>query len=203
MKARLTAPLTILAILGLLFLLPPERTLGDVIKLVLLHGALVRVGLIAFALAGALGAICLFTTQPHWLRWCQATQVTALLFWLGNVISSSIATKWAWGEWIAWSEPRVWATIHITWMALACLLLTRWVNQRSFTALANLAVAGISWGLIKGATLVRHPFDPIGSSNVWLYQALYGAMVILLLVAGWQFARWLQYSHWLIADQQT
>lgn len=201
MKARLPALLTILVILILLFLLPPERTLGDVIKLVLLHGALVRVGLIAFALAGVLGAICLVSAQPQWLRWCQATQVTALLFWLGNGISSSIATKWAWGEWIAWSEPRVWATIHITWLALACLLLTRWVNQRSFTALANIAVAGVSWGLIKGATLVRHPFDPIGSSNVLLYQALYSAMVIMLLVMGWQFARWLQHSQFLSTDQ--
>lgn len=203
MKARLFALLTLLAVLVLLFLLPPERTLGDVIKLVLLHGALVQVGLIAFAIAGVLGLICIFTSEAVWLRWCQATQVTALLFWLSNGIASSIATKWAWGEWIAWSEPRVWATIHVTWLALACLALTFWVDQRSFTGLANLIVAGLSWGLIKGASLVRHPFDPLGSSNVLLYQALYGAMILVMLAAGWQIARWLQESRLLPASRQS
>ncbi|MEZ4673375.1 MAG: hypothetical protein R2932_03930 [Caldilineaceae bacterium] len=56
-----------LAILLLLFLLPPERTLGDVIKLVLLHGAPVRAALIAFASAGLL-LLCLFSPSPRWPR---------------------------------------------------------------------------------------------------------------------------------------
>lgn len=86
----------------------------------------------------------------------------------------------------------MWATLHVTWLSLACLVLVLWVNQRTFTGLANLVVAGLSWGLIKGATLARHPFDPLGSSNVVLYQTLYLAMVAVLFVAGWQFAHWLQ-----------
>lgn len=195
--------LTPLAILVLLFLLPPERILGDVIKLVLLHGALVRAGLIAFAIAGLLGMICLVSANPLWQRWCVAIQVAAILLWLGNVVSSSIATKLSWGEWIAWSEPRVWATLHVTWLSLACLVLVLWVNQRTFTGLANLVVAGLSWGLIKGATLVRHPFDPLGSSNVVLYQTLYLAMVAVLLVAGWQFAHWLQNNRLLRLGSQS
>jgi len=195
--------LTPLAILVLLFLLPPERILGDVIKLVLLHGALVRAGLIAFAIAGLLSVICLVSTNPIWQRWCVAIQIAAILLWLGNVISSSIATKLSWGEWIAWSEPRVWATLHVTWLSLACLMLVLWVNQRIFTALANIIVAGLSWGLIKGATLVRHPFDPLGTSNVILYQLLYVAMVAVLLLAGWQFACWLQHNRLLRLGAQA
>lgn len=192
-RNRLAALLAPVAILILLFLLPPERILGDVIKLVLLHGALVRAGLIAFAIAGVLGLFCLFSTNPRWPRWCLATQVTALLLWLGNMISSSIATRLAWGEWIAWSEPRVWATIHVLWLSLACLALVLWLNQRFFTGITNIIVAGLTWGLIKGASLVRHPFDPLGSSNSLTYQAMYIAMVVVLLVMAWQCARWLHH----------
>lgn len=183
--------LTPVAILIFLFLLPPERILGDVIKLVLLHGALVRAGLIAFAVAGGLGLVCLFSSNPQWQRWALATQITALLLWIGNMISSSIATRLAWGEWIAWSEPRVWATIHVLWLAIACLLLVLWLQHRLFTGITNLIVAGLTWGLIKGASLVRHPFDPLGSSNSFTYQALYVAMVLVLLVMAWQCVRWL------------
>lgn len=203
MKSQYFSFLTPLAILLFLFLLPPERILGDVIKLVLLHGALVRAALIAFAIAGVLGIGCIFSTARSWVRWTIATEVTAILLWLGNVVSSSIATKLTWGEWIAWSEPRVMAVLHITWLSIACLLLVLWVNQRIFTGLANLIVAGLSWGLIKGATLVRHPFDPLGTSNVMIYQLLYLAMVAVLLVGGWQFARWLQNRQLLSAAESS
>jgi hypothetical protein len=195
-RGRLLALLTPLAVLLLLFLLPPERTLGEVIKLVLLHGALVRAALIAFAVAGGLGLFCLLSANPIWPRWAIAIQITALLLWIGNVLSSSLATKLTWGEWIAWGEPRVLATIHVLWLALACLALVLWLDHRIFTGLANLVVAGFSWGLIKGATLVRHPFDPLGSSNSSTYQLLYGGMVVVLLVIGWQVARWMVARGW-------
>jgi hypothetical protein len=188
---RILLLLAPLAILALLFLLPPERILGDVIKLVLLHGALVRAGLIAFAVAGVLGVFCLVSTNPQWPRWALAIQVTGMLLWIGNMIASSIATRLAWGEWIAWSEPRVWATIHILWLTVACLLLVLWLRHRLFTGLTNIVVAALSWGLIRGATLVRHPFDPLGTSNSFTYRGMYLAMVVALLIMGWQWARWL------------
>jgi hypothetical protein len=187
----LLAPLTILL---LLFLLPPERILGDVIKLVLLHGALVRAGLIAFTVAGVLGLICLVSTNPQWPRWCVATQATALLLWIGNMIASSIATRLAWGEWIAWSEPRVWSTIHVLWLTVACLVLVLWLRHHRFTGITNVVVAALSWGLIKGATLVRHPFDPLGASNSLTYQGMYLVMVMALLIMAWQCARWLYHT---------
>jgi hypothetical protein len=188
---RILLLLAPLAILALLFLLPPERILGDVIKLVLLHGALVRAGLIAFAVAGVLGVFCLVSTNPQWPRWALAIQVTGMLLWIGNMIASSIATRLAWGEWIAWSEPRVWATIHILWLTVACLLLVLWLRHRLFTGLTNIVVAALSWGLIRGATLVRHPFDPLGTSNSFTYRGMYLAMVVALLIMGWQCTRWL------------
>jgi hypothetical protein len=92
-----------------------------------------------------------------------------------------VTTRLAWGEWIAWDEPRVRASIHVLWFSVACLLLVYWMNHPTFTAFANIVIAGAVWFLIKGAGLLRHPFDPIGDSNSLLYQGLYWLLVLTVL----------------------
>jgi hypothetical protein len=92
-----------------------------------------------------------------------------------------VTTRLAWGEWIAWDEPRVRASIHVLWFSVACLLLVYWMKHPAFTAFANIVIAGAVWFLIKGAGLMRHPFDPIGDSNSLLYQGLYWLLVLTVL----------------------
>jgi hypothetical protein len=176
----------------LLWFVPPEKTLGDIIRAVFLHGALVQVGLIAFAAAGILGIAFLITHNDAVYRWCLAVQTTAVIVWVAYSLSSTITTRLAWGEWIAWDEPRVRASVHVLWFSITCLALVLWVNQRPFTAVANVIVAGAVWFLIKGAGLLRHPFDPIGTSNSSFYQMLYLILVAIILAMAVFLARWLQ-----------
>lgn len=89
-RNRLLPLLTPVVILIILFLLPPERILGDVIKLVLLHGALVRAGLIAFAIAVCSRSV-VSSARSRSGPVDLATQITALLLWIANMTSSSIA----------------------------------------------------------------------------------------------------------------
>ncbi len=77
--------------------------------------------------------------------------------WVVYALSSMVTTRLAWGEWIAWDEPRVRASIHVLWFSIACLLLVKWMNHPAFTAFANIVIAGAVWFLIKGAGLLRHP----------------------------------------------
>ena len=60
---RTIVPLVAAGLLGLLVLLvllsPAETQLGDVVKLVYVHGALIWTGLIAFSIAGVLGLLAL------------------------------------------------------------------------------------------------------------------------------------------------
>jgi hypothetical protein len=175
----------------ILLLVPPEKTLGDIIRAVFLHGALVQVGLIAFGAAGILGIAFLITRNDTIYRWCLAVQTTAVIVWVAYSLSSTVTTRLAWGEWIAWDEPRVRASIHVLWFSLVCLVLVLWVNQRIFTAVANVIVAGAVWFLIKGAGLLRHPFDPIGTSNSSFYQAIYLVLVAVILAMAVLLARWL------------
>jgi hypothetical protein len=123
-------------------------------------------------------------------RWCLAVQETAVAVWVAYALSSMVTTRLAWGEWIAWDEPRVRASIHVLWFCIACLLLVKWMDHPAFTALANIVIGGTVWFLIKGADLLRHPFDPIGGSNSLYYQALFIALMVTVLACAVTVARW-------------
>lgn len=169
-----------LAVVALLLWMPPEQTLGAVIRPVFLHGALVRVGLLTFAAAGVLGLVYLLRPGGKWLAWCTATQEVAVAVWIVYALSSAVTTKLAWGQWIAWEEPRVRASLNVLWFSIAALLLVRWVGSGLFTALANVAVAVVTWMLIRGAGIIRHPFDPIGTSGSQLYGLIYWLLVLVI-----------------------
>jgi hypothetical protein len=151
----------------------------------------VQVGLLAFFCAGGLGLAWLILRRESLWRWCAALQATALILWAAYVLSSMASTWLAWGQVIAWDEPRVRASAYVLVLAVGCWLLTRWVNDRTFTALANVAVAGGTWYLIKGAAIVRHPFNPIGESSSTAYQLYWLALLAVVLALGALLASWL------------
>lgn len=170
---------------GLLLALPPEQTLGAVIRVIFLHGALVQVGLLVFAAAGLLALVYLWRRDLMSYSWLVAAQRTGLAVWVAYALSSMLSTYLAWGQWIAWDEPRVRASAGVLWLAVACWLLAWWVASPVFRALANLVLAGAAWWLIKGASIFRHPFDPIGESSSPTYRLLFiGLLLVVLLIAG-------------------
>ncbi len=175
--------LTLLGLAGLaaaLWLIPPEQTLGNVIKIIFLHGALVRVALLVFAVAGLCSLAFLLTRRAAFFGWAMAAQKGAVILWIVYALTSMLSTWLSWGQWIAWEEPRVRATVHVLWFSIACLLLVLWMGNRYFAAIVNLLVTGVTWSLIRGATIIRHPFDPIGSSGSNTYEVLYWVMVAAL-----------------------
>ncbi len=192
--AWVTPVLTALGLFALaasLWLIPPEQTLGNVIKVIFLHGALVRVALLVFAAAGVLSAAYLLTQRPRLYLWAMAAQKGAVILWVVYAVTSSISTRLSWGEWIAWEEPRVRASVHVLWFSIACLLLALWIGNRLLAAAINLLVTITTWILIRGASIIRHPFDPIGSSGSETYQMLYWVMAAALALLAILLVRWL------------
>ncbi len=107
------------AAVGLLLALPPEQTLGTVIRVIFLHGALVQVGLLIFAAAGILALVYLWTRRsgvgdPTVYGWLVAAQRTGLVIWVVYALSSMLSTYLAWGQWVAWDEPRVRASAGVS-----------------------------------------------------------------------------------------
>jgi hypothetical protein len=187
-------PLTtlLLAILAtvLLLLLPPEERLGSIIRSVFVHGALVQVALFTFAAAGVAGLIYLIRRSEVVFQWCTALQKTALVLWAVNAVVSAIPTYQAWGVFIAWDEPRTRATAAVVGVSVVIYLASRWVNDRTFTAIFNVVMAVVAWLLIKGATIVIHPFDPIGTSASVTYKAFFAGLLLLVGLVAVQMVRW-------------
>lgn len=174
----------------LVLLVPPEQTLGHIIKAIFVHAALVQTELLTFAAAGLLGLVYLGTRRDTVLHWCEAAQKTGVLVWTVYIASSVIVTYLAWGIPVAWNEPRV-RISAIIWGTCLAFLLLQWLAQhRIFTAIINVLMAVAAWLLVKSAGILRHPFDPIGSSDLPLFKIIYAALGIVMLLLAIQIMRW-------------
>lgn len=163
---------------AVLWAMPAEKTLGDVIKLVYLHGALSRAGMVGFWLAGLAGAAYLVTPRRSLARWCEGLLWSAWAFWVAHFIVSMPATRLTWGPWIAWGEPRVTMTLQIAAVGLVSIVIIRLLNNARFTA-ATAALLALAVALLAAQTgVLRHPLDPIGASPSTALRLIY----LLLLV---------------------
>lgn len=174
----------------LLLAVPSEKTLGNIIKVVYLHAALVQTGLLLFALAAFLGLWYLFQKKQKIIKYCEAVQETTLLVWVLYALSSMWVTFLAWGKLIAWDEPRVRSSAMILFFAVLVFLVTRWVKSDLFTAITNLMTGIFVWIITKAAGIIQHPKDPIGSSNAsslrWLFMATFFiTLLISILIVRW------------------
>jgi hypothetical protein len=176
-------------------LAPSETRLGNLVKLVFVHGALVWSGLLAFTIAGALGLVSLAARHvlgaiapaarehaPLLYRGNASAGLAALIVWIAYVISSMAVTGLTWGQIIAWNEPRVQATGLILLAAVALYIVARLVANDEFTAIVSVLMGIVPWIVVRQAGVIRHPVDPIGGSESAAIQTYYG--LILLTVVG-------------------
>jgi hypothetical protein len=168
----------LLALALLLVLAPSETRLGQVIKLIYVHGALVWVGLGMFSLAGLLGLVALVIRRPIWYRSTRSAGLAAIITWIVYVFSSMAVTGLTWGQLIAWNEPRVRATALILAAALLLALVARMVDHPDFAAGVNLVMGIVPWVLVQQAGAIRHPVDPIGGSGSAAMQGFYLLIVL-------------------------
>jgi hypothetical protein len=169
----------------ILGLMPQEKTIGQVIKLVYLHGALSRAGMIGFWAAGIAGAAYLLRPGAAWLRWSQALLVSGWAFWAAHFIVSMPATRLTWGPWIAWGEPRVTMTLQVVAAGLIVIAVTWLLGHARFTAIANLLLGGTILLLVERTGVLRHPLDPVGASPSSVLRLIY--LLLLLPMIGSMF----------------
>jgi heme exporter protein C len=164
-----------------ILLAPAEAQLGNIVKLIYLHGALVWVSLFTFSVAGVLGLVALVLRRPIWCRGTAAAGMAAVLLWSIYSIMAMIVTGLTWGQAIAWNEPRVQATALILLAAVVLLVVTRLVDHCIFTAVVNLMMGIVPWVVVRQAGVIRHPVNPIRGSESVAIQTYY--LLIVLTVA--------------------
>ena len=183
--------------LGLVLLLalwvvlaPAESRLGNIVKLVYVHGALVWAGLFTFSVAGLVGLVALVVRHlvgpaERARVWCcgtEAASLAALIVWAVYVISAMAVTGLAWGQLVAWNEPRVRVTGLILVGGVVLYVVARLVDHADFTAVTSLLMGIVPWVMVLQADAIRHPVDPIGGSGSAAIQGFY--LLIELTVAG-------------------
>jgi hypothetical protein len=173
----------------LVLITPPEATLGDGIKIVFIHAALIQTGVIGLVVAGLLGIVVLATAHAEIDRWMRTIAIVAVIFYAAGVITSMIAAKVNWGG-VFLQEPRMAASLNTLALALIILILTMWLahlpDGLRVTGLLNTGLAVYLIWSILFTPLLLHPRNPIGTSTFpALRWSFYGLLALCILAAGW------------------
>jgi hypothetical protein len=177
----------------LLWLSPAERTLGQTVKLVYLHGALVRTATVLFAISLPLNLLTLITGRAGWWVWGRSTAWAVLIIWLLHTLFSMVTTYAAWGVLVAWFEPRTRFTFTLAAVGLVIFVAARLIDSQRFAALAFAVLAGLALALGPRLGAIQHPLDPIGTSPSAAIRAFYVAIQAVSLGIGGLLAVWLRH----------
>ena len=173
------------------FLAPLEKTLGETIRLVYVHAAFTRAGMIGFYICGLLGLIISVTNNAKIQSWTQtAAWVSFALFVLGGIFSV-FAQQASWGG-VPLAEPRVRMSMTMTAVIVIILLVNEWIPWIRLRGLLYVAIAGyIAWVLPR-TPLVLHPENAAGSSpSTWIRLA-FPLLTALALALGLWFVMYLK-----------
>jgi hypothetical protein len=178
--------LNIMAIGAVALLGPAEKSLGEHVRVVYLHGAWVWTSLVGFATAALAGLLALMSQRKLFYAWSQALGRTGLLFWITYLPLSLWAMQSNWNG-LFLAEPR-WR-LALAFAAGGLLLQV----GMAITALGNIIFAVVMFYKFGGVENVMHPGSPIWESGIPNIQLFFASLLVLTLVMGWQIARlWLR-----------
>ena len=167
----------------LLVAMPAEKTIGQVIKIVYLHGALSRAAMAGFVAGGVVGLLFWLRPRPALVPWSNALTLSGWAFWVAHFLVSIPATRLTWGPWIAWGEPRVTMTLQVAGAGLAVLAINWLLGSARFATAANTLLGGTVLFLAGETGVLRHPLDPIGSSPSPLLRVVYLVLLVPVIVS--------------------
>jgi hypothetical protein len=168
---------------------PAEHSLGTHIQIVYLHGAWVWASLGAFFAAGVFGALGLLTRRKSYQCWSGAFGRTGLIFWVTYLPLSLWAMQSNWnGLFLAEPRWRLALVFAITGILLQVGLSL--ADRPSLTSGLNLGYFIALMIALQQTPNVMHPASPILNSDAWRIQIFFFGLVLLILLATWQMARW-------------
>ncbi len=173
------------------FVSPLDKTLGDRVRMVYVHGAIIRVVMAILVVAGGLGAAYLVTRREAVFDWARAAFEGGLALWFIYLGTSVVTTLQAWGG-IAWFEPRWMVTLQMTGLLPIVLVVGLIVKNSKISAALFAVVPIVMMLLLAQARLVLHPLDPIGESGNSAIQLAYVVMLFWWALVGVQIVRGLR-----------
>lgn len=182
--------LIVLAVLIVItaFASPLDKTLGDRVRMVYVHGAIIRVVMAILVIAGGLGAAYLVTRRDSVFDWAKAAFNGGLVLWIIYLGTSVVTTLQSWGG-IAWFEPRWMVTLQMSGLLPIVFAVGVIVKNAKLSAALYAIVPIVMMVLLAQARLVLHPLDPIGESGSSAIQLAYVIMLSWWALVGVQVVR--------------
>ncbi len=174
---------------------PAERTLGGPnARLVYFHGALVWAAIVTWLLAALVGVAAFVRRSDPLHRASRALGVVGLLWWALYIPVSILAANATWAN-HSWNltfllEPRFRVAFQVMAVALLAQAVQFFDSRPATSSLSNIVVVLVLVLLLGITERVLHPPAPIRDTESLRIQLAFGGMTVLLLLAGFQLARW-------------
>ncbi len=169
----------VLALGILLVLSPAEAILGNVVKIVYLHGAAERVSTYVYLMAAVCGLVQFVRGHTGLVAWTRALSETAIAFWIGQFIISLPAQLFTWGG-LMWNEPRVVSAFWILVLTTLVYLVACWMAEPAWFSFAAVANGAIVLIVLRGGVNLLHPLNPIIASDSVSIKLFYAAIVVVM-----------------------
>lgn len=180
----------VLVILGISTLGPSERTLGENVRLVYLHGAWVWTSLFGFVASAAIGTIGFVLNKDVLHHWSIALGRSGMVFWLTYLPLSLWTMQLNWNG-LFLDEPRWRVAIDFAIVGILLQIAIVIFQRPRWGSLLNIAfISTLGFALVQ-TDQVMHPNSPIASSGSVSIQGFFGILTVLCITAGLLLARWL------------
>jgi len=171
-------------------LAPPERTMGDAIRIVYLHVSATLAGLTCLYGVGALGLASSFVPVPRVERALRSLWIAGMAAFVAGFLLSLVSAHVSWGG-VFWAEPRVRASLGVLAVGLVALAVDAGLPPARARNLAWTAAAVLAFLALRIAPLYMHPDHPVkedtplgiraaflGISACWFVAALFLARLL-------------------------
>jgi hypothetical protein len=182
--------LTLVAIAILTAISPAEKSLGERVRIVYLHGAWVWTSLALLLAAGILGMLGLITSRQKFHCWSNACGQSGVFLWVTYLPLSIVAAQTNWNGMFL-SEPRFRMAMIFAVVGILLQLGLFLISNPVLTSSANIFYITALLFTLQSTENIMHPPAPMLQSNLSSIQFYFGALFILMVLAAWQITRWL------------
>jgi hypothetical protein len=177
--------MAVLTVLG-----PEEKSLGQNVRIVYLHGAWVLTALVAYIASGVVGLVALLTHKSGAHDWSKALGRTATVFWVTYLPLSLWAMQANWNG-LYTSEPRFRIAVIFAVGGVLLQVGLSIINHAIATSAANVVfAAALGWALSNTSSVLHPPPSPIFNSGIASIEIFFVVLNLVALLAAYQLTRW-------------
>ncbi len=180
----------LLATAGLTAFGPQEKSLGNNIRIVYLHGAWALTAEAVLGVSAAAGLFGILFQRDNMHRWSAALGYTGIFFWLTYLPLSLWAMQTNWNG-LFLTEPRFRVAVIFAATGVLLQMGLALLAKPAFTSLLNVLFFVALWISLSRSGYVMHPPpSPIFSSGSLTLQLFFILITLLTMSAAYFMTRW-------------